>query len=108
MKRMTSLAILFAVLMVCPLFAADKSITPADEAVAGLPDAAPSHVQRETEAEVVPRPASPKLQTQALNSGCKFSCYVSTLVNTDFGSDVAGYPAFWVKYDGCVYKYCGN
>jgi len=114
MKRRISLVILFALLMVCPLFAADKSMTPADQAVACLPDAAPSHIQRETEAaiateaEAVSRPASSKFQTQTLDSGCEFSCLMSTLVATDFGRDVAEYPAFWVKYDGCVYKYCGN
>ena len=108
MKRTMILALLLGVLVVCPLFAdenrvAERSDEPAacqadDTAVAAA--AAQAAAGAAGAAAAVSRP-NLRLQT---NEGCGLSCWWKIMVSTDFGQDVAPYPAFWVKVAACEAK----
>ena len=102
MKRMTFLAIVLGLLVVCPIFASEnRAAARTDEPAACQPNDTASLFKRDAGTGAPNGTSRPNLRLQAEDDWCAVGCYFSMLNNIQ---DMGPYPIFWVKVEMCTVK----
>jgi len=110
-KSITTVAFALSLLLATPLFAGQKNVMQRNDASARcrIANSSPENNGSILVRNRAPQPGATqprsvlRMQSQD-DGGCGLSCYAKILISTDFGRDVAPYPAFWVKVGVCTAK----